>query len=116
MTTTWISKALLWVALTYPFANAVIQKKLVAFANAYPRLATASVPAARAYVKKLGLVDGSPWECSLQESLDWLEQRDTFDRARFVSALAEASSMTAVPASFLREREVRGILDRLLPK
>lgn len=116
MTTTWISKALLWVAMTYPFGNAAIQKKLVAFANAYPRLATASVPAARAYVKKMGLIEGSPWEASMQEALDFLEQQDTFSRLRFVNDLARASSMTAAPSPFTRVGEVREILDRLLPK
>lgn len=116
MTSTWISKALLWVAITYPFANAAIQKKLVAFANAYPRLATASAPAARLYVKKLGLIEGSPWESALQDSIDYLEQQDSFNRARFVNDLARASSMTAIQAPGNRVKDVRGILDRLLPK
>lgn len=116
MTTIWISKALLWVAMTYPFGNAAIQKKLVAFANAYPKLATASAPAARLYVKKMGLVEGSPWEASLQDAIDFLEQQNTFNRTRFIGDLSGASTLTSIQAPPNRAGDVRAILDRLLPK
>jgi hypothetical protein len=117
MTPFWISKALLWVVLTFPFGNAAMRGKIENFARALPKLSPYSRDAARLYVDRLGLVRGSPWHAALMDSLDSLEPVPPPTlRLRLVNDLARASMQTAIQAPRERFGEVRDILDRLLPK
>jgi hypothetical protein len=119
MTPAIVSKALLWVLTLWPFGNVAIRQKIQAFARALPRLAPghSSAELGRAYIDRLGLVEGSPWRAALRDACDSLEPLPPASlRLRLVNDLSRAACDVAVPVEFGRREWVRGLLDKMLPK
>jgi hypothetical protein len=117
VTPTVAAKALLYVALHFPFGNVALQRKIETFARALPRLAPASAPAARLWVEKLGLVDQSPWKLAMLDALATLDPLPPEGlRNTLLRDLSRAACCTAIQAEPERRATVFALLDRAAPR